>query len=201
MPARLLVVVIIAFVVGSFAALMLAPSGAPPLPQGKALIGGPFTLTNHEGKRVTEQDFQGKYALVVFGYTFCPDICPAELQTMANAMDELGPQAEQVTPILITIDPERDTVEQLAGYVKNFHARFVGLTGSPEDVKKAARAYRVFYAKAEDKASATDYLMDHSAFIYLMDRQGEYVTHFAYGTAPEKMAAGIAKAMADSGAR
>jgi cytochrome oxidase Cu insertion factor (SCO1/SenC/PrrC family) len=105
-----------------------------------------------------------------------------------------------VTPIFITVDPERDTVETIAGYVKNFHARFVGLTGTPEEIKQAAKAYRVYYARADDKGSATDYLMDHSAFIYLMDRNGEYVTHFTYGAAPEKIAAGIEKSLADSGA-
>jgi protein SCO1/2 len=97
------------------------------------------------------------------------------------------------------VDPERDTVERVAGYVKNFHTRFIGLTGSPEEIKQAARSYRVYYAKAEDKGSATDYLMDHSAFMYLMDPQGEYVTHFAYGTAPEKIAASIEKAMSGAG--
>src|SRR3712207_4659015 len=107
----------------------------------KALIGGPFALVDQDGQRVTEQTFRGKYTLVVFGYIYCPDICPAELQTIANALEALGPKADQVTPVFITIDPERDTVEQVAGYVKNFHPRFVGLTGTPQEIKEAARAY------------------------------------------------------------
>ncbi len=199
MPVRLLLVIVIAFAGGSLAALMLRPGSYTAMQSARALIGGPFTLTDQDGKRVTDQDYRGKYMLVVFGYTTCPDVCPAELQTMANAMDALGAKADQVNPIFITVDPERDTVERVAGYVKNFHTRFIGLTGSPEEIKQAARSYRVYYAKAEDKGSATDYLMDHSAFMYLMDPQGEYVTHFAYGTAPEKIAASIEKAMSGAG--
>ena len=199
MSVRLLLVVVIAFAGGSLAALLLRPGGTPALQSARALIGGPFSLTNQDGKRVTEQDYRGKYMLVAFGYTTCPDVCPAELQAMANAMDVLGAKAEQVNPVFITIDPERDTVERVSDYVKNFHVRFTGLTGSPDEIKQAARAYRVYYAKAEEKGSATGYLMDHSAFIYLMNPQGEYVSHFAYGTAPEKMAASIEKAMSSAG--
>jgi cytochrome oxidase Cu insertion factor (SCO1/SenC/PrrC family) len=198
MYVRLLLIIVIAFAAGSLAAIFLRPGGSPIVQTGKAAIGGAFTLTNQDGQRVTEQDYRGKHMLVVFGYTTCPDVCPAELQSMANAMDALGAKAEKVTPIFVTIDPERDTVEKVAGYVKNFHARFVGLTGTPEEIKQAARAYRVYYAKAETKDSAAGYLMDHSAFIYLMNPQGEYVTHFTYGTAPEKIAAGVEKALSQS---
>ena len=200
MHIRLLLIVMIAFAGGSLAALLLRSGGMPSGQTGKALIGGAFALTDQDGKRVTEQDFRGKYTLVVFGYTTCPDVCPAEMQAMANALDTLGDKAEQVTPVFITIDPERDTVAKVADYVKNFHARFVGLTGTPEEIKQAAKAYRVYYARAEDKGSATDYLMDHSAFIYLMDPKGEYVTHFAYGAPADKIAAGIEKALAAGGA-
>jgi protein SCO1/2 len=196
MPMRLLLIIVIAFAAGSLAALVLRPAGPTAMQSARALIGGPFTLTNQDGKRVTDQDFRGKYMLVVFGYTTCPDVCPAELQAIANAVDVLGDKADKVNPIFITVDPERDTVERVAEYVKNFHTRFVGLTGSADDIKQAARAYRVYYAKADAKGSALDYLMDHSAFMYLMNPQGEYVTHFAYGTAPEKIAAAIEKAMA-----
>jgi protein SCO1/2 len=198
MPVRLLLVVTIAFAVGSLAALTLR-SGTPALQSAKALIGGKFALTNQDGKRVTDADFHGKWMLVAFGYTSCPDVCPAELGAMANAMDQLGAKAEQVTPVFITIDPERDTVAQVSEYVKNFHARFVGLTGTPDEIKQAARAYRVYYAKAEAKDSAMGYLMDHSAFIYLMNPDGEYATHFSYGTPPEKIASTIEKAMAGGG--
>ena len=199
MPLRLFAVIVVAFGLGSLAALALRPSGGGTVQTGKALIGGPFTLTNQDGKRMTEQDFRGKYMLVAFGYTSCPDVCPAELQTMANAMDTLGAKADRVNPVFITVDPERDTAEQMRGYVKNFGPRLIGLTGTADEIKQAARAYRVFYAKSEEKNSALGYLMDHSAFIYLMSPRGEYVTHFAYGVPPEKIAATIEKAMADGG--
>jgi len=195
MPVRLLLIIVIAFAGGSLAALLLRPGDHTAMQSARALIGGAFTLTDQDGKRVTDQDYRGKYMLVVFGYTTCPDVCPAELQTIANAVDVLGDKADKVSPIFITVDPERDTVERVAEYVKNFHARFIGLTGSPDEIKQAARAYRVYYAKAEASGSAAGYLMDHSAFMYLMNPQGEYVTHFAYGTAPEKIAASIEKAM------
>ena len=99
---------------------------------GKALIGGPFTLVDQTGKTVTDQDFRGRYMLVFFGFTHCPDICPAELQVMSAALDELGPKADEVVPVFITLDPERDTQAAMGAYVKNFGSRFVGLTGSPE---------------------------------------------------------------------
>lgn len=198
MPVRLLLVITItiAFAAGSLVALTSFRGGVPSAPQsGRVLIGGPFTLTNQKGERVTDETFRGKYMLVSFGYTFCPDVCPAELQLMANAMDLLGAKAEKVAPIFITIDPRRDTVAQIAGYVENFHPRMVGLTGTPEEVKAAAGAYRVYYAKAEGASTASGYLMDHSTFIYLMDQQGHYVAHFPYGISREKLADGIAKAM------
>jgi len=196
MSVRLVLVILAAFAAGGVLALTSRQNFAPTSTQsGKALIGGPFTLTNQKGERVTDETFRGKYMLVSFGYTSCPDICPAELQLMANVVDLLGADADKITPIFVTIDPERDTVQHLAAYVENFHPRMVGLTGTPEEVKEAASAYRVYYAKAEGASTANGYLMDHSTFIYLMDPQGQYVTHFAYGMTREKMADAIAKAM------
>ena len=167
--------------------------GQPHIVSGKALIGGPFTLTDHTGKRVSEKDFEGKFTLVYFGYTFCPDVCPAELQVMSAALDQLGGKAKNVTPLFITVDPERDGVKQMASYVSNFHERLVGLTGSTEDIGAAAKAYRVYYARVKDESSSADYMMDHSSAVYLMGPKGEYLAHFAYGAGVDKMAAGIAK--------
>ena len=157
---------------------------------GKALIGGKFSLTDHTGKRVTEKDFAGKYMLVYFGYTFCPDVCPTELQVMSDALAKLGERAKEVIPILVTIDPERDGVKEMAAYVTAFDKRLVGLTGTPEEIAKAAKSYRVYYAKVVKKGEEDnkDYAMDHSAIVYLMDRKGEYAAHFTYGTKPEVMA-------------
>ncbi len=154
---------------------------------GKALIGGPFKLVNHNGESVTHRDFRGKHMLVFFGFTHCPDICPTKLNNVSVALDRLGPLAEEITPIFITVDPKRDTPERMAQYVSNFGADMVGLTGTPEQIRKAAKAYRVYYARVDSETSASGYLMDHSAFTYLMDENGEYVTHFAYGDSIEKM--------------
>jgi len=127
--------------------------------------------------------------LVFFGFTHCPDICPAELQVIAASLDELGPKAEEVVPIFVTLDPERDTPEVMADYVKNFGSRFVGLTGSAEAIAEAAKAYRVAFSKFENKDAVGDdnYSIDHSAFVYLMGRDGEYITHFNYGAPAAKM--------------
>ena len=155
-------------------------------------IGGPFVLTNHNGQEVTEAAFSGSYMLIYFGYSFCPDVCPTELQNMAVAMDEMGKNAEKVTPIFITVDPARDTVAFIKDYVEAFHPKMVGLTGPQENIDKAARSYRVFYAKVDDESS-TEYLMDHTSYVYLMGPDGKFVTMFGANTPPEEMAAAVAQ--------
>jgi protein SCO1/2 len=156
---------------------------------GTAAIGGPFRLTDQNGNRVTNETFAGRNMLIYFGYTYCPDICPLSLQNMVAALDELSPaEAERVAPIFITVDPERDTVEQLASYVPLFDDRLIGLTGTDAEIKAAARAYRVYFAKAEVEGSA-DYLMDHSSFIYLMGPDGTYRAHFGHDATPQEIAA------------
>lgn len=155
---------------------------------GKALIGGPFELVGKDGKTVTDKDFRGRYMLVFFGFTRCPDICPAELQVMSTALEELGPDAEKVVPIFITLDPGRDTAEAVAAYVQNFGSNFVGLTGSPEAIERAAEAYRVTYQKFQDESMGDNYSIDHSALAYLMGPDGAFITHIPYGTPPNKMA-------------
>jgi protein SCO1/2 len=162
---------------------------------GEARVGGPFTLVNERGETVTEADFRGRYMLIYFGFTFCPDVCPTELQVMASAVEALGPEAEKVTPVFITIDPERDTPEVMARYVTLFHPRLTGLTGTPEQVAATAKAWHVFYRKAEDQSSPEDYTMDHSSIVFLMGPEGEYLKLFAPGTGPDQMAEGIAEAM------
>jgi protein SCO1/2 len=170
-----------------FGTEMPAPSaGGVQLPQGMAL-GGPFTLVDHTGRSVTQADFADRSLLVYFGFTFCPDVCPTELGTIAAAVDLLGPQGSLVTPVFISIDPERDTPEALADYVSRFHPRMVGLTGSPQQVAAAARAYRVFYAKV-NRPEMSEYLMDHSSFIYLVGVDGRVRALFRPETSPEAMA-------------
>jgi protein SCO1/2 len=143
-------------------------------------IGGPFALIDQDGKRRTDADFRGKVLLVYFGFTYCPDVCPTDLQEIGLAVDRLGPAGDAVQPIFITLDPPRDTPEHLKEYVAMFHTRFVGLTGDAATLDAAARAYRVFYARVALEKS--DYTVDHSAFIYLMGRHGEYLGFFPPGT-------------------
>jgi protein SCO1/2 len=154
---------------------------------GQEPIGGPFELIDHTGARRTDADYHGKLALIYFGYTYCPDVCPTDLQAMASALDLLGDGGRAVQPLFITIDPERDTPEHLAGYVPLFHPRLVGLTGDADAIRRAARAYKVHYAKVVLPELA-DYAMDHSAFIYLVNADGEYLGFFPPGTSPERMA-------------
>lgn len=158
---------------------------------GKAQVGGPFTLVNQDGETVTEETYRGKYMLIYFGFTFCPDVCPTELGFMTAALDQIGDKAEKVQPIFITIDPERDTPEVMARYVKLFSPRLVGLTGTPEQIDNVAKSYHVFYRKAEDEHS-TDYTMDHSSIVFLMGPDGEYLKLFPPQTPPDKMAETIA---------
>lgn len=194
MDMRLFLIVLVAFAAGGLVALPVVYS--PQQNIGTASVGGPFTLTTHEGKRVTEKDFQGRYMLVAFGYTYCPDICPSELQTITLALDALGPKADAIVPVFISVDPERDTVAQMASYVKNFSPRIVGLTGTPEEVKAAAMAYRAAYRK-DPSANGADYAMSHTTFMYVMNPNGTYVTHFNYGTLSDDMAAKLKKILSN----
>jgi protein SCO1/2 len=192
MRGRLLTVILAGFLIGALVgvgALLLTRgvSGPSVETSGKALIGGPFTLTDQTGKTLTDQDFRGRYMLVFFGFTHCPDICPAELQVMSATLDELGLKAAQVVPVFITLDPERDTQAVVGEYVKNFAPGFVGLTGSPEAIAEAAKAYRVAYSKFQEDETTGDYSIDHSALVYLMGPDGNYITHFAYATPAAKM--------------
>ena len=185
MRARLIAFVIAGFLIGAIAGagvlLVANPQGGQPVQSsGAALIGGPFSLVGADGKPVTDRDFRERYMLIFFGFTHCPDICPAELQVIAQALEQLGDKAKNVVPIFITLDPPRDTPEHLKEYVAMFHTRFVGLTGDAAALDAAARAYRVYYARVELEKS--DYTVDHSAFIYLMGRHGEYLGFFPPGT-------------------
>ncbi|HEX6142034.1 MAG TPA: SCO family protein [Geminicoccaceae bacterium] len=167
-------------------AVMRAPAEDP----GSAAveIGGPFRLTDQHGRRVAAKDFEGQWMLVYFGYTFCPDVCPMTLTNMTQALDELPDEiAGRIVPVFITVDPKRDTVEQLAEYAPLFHDRLVALTGTDAEVKAATRAYRVYFAKADANAGAEDYMMDHSGFIYLMGPDGRYRAHFSHTTPVDQL--------------
>lgn len=148
-------------------------------------VGGPFLLTDHTGARRSDADFRGKLVLVYFGFSFCPDICPTDLQEISRAITLLGRRGEAIQPVFITLDPERDTAEHLAGYVELFHPRLVGLTGSPAEIRAAADAYKVFYEKAATGDGG--YTVDHSAYVYLMDHDGRYLGFFPPNTSAERM--------------
>jgi protein SCO1/2 len=155
-------------------------------------IGGPFTLTDQNGITRHDSDFRGKLMLVYFGYTYCPDVCPATLNTMTAALDKLGAAADQVQPIFITVDPARDTVKQMKLYAANFTPRLLALTGAPDQIAAAARAYRVYFDKQPGEGK-DDYSVNHSAFVYLMGRDGKYLAHFGPDDTAEQMAAAIKK--------
>jgi len=165
-------------------------AGGIQLPQGTSL-GGPFSLTDQTGRAVTERDFAGGWMLIYFGYTYCPDVCPTELGTMAAAVDALGPAGEAVVPVFISVDPGRDTPAHLADYVSRFHPRMQALTGTPEQVADVARRYRVYYAKVQ-RPEMTDYLMDHTSFIYLVGPDSKVRTLFRPDMTPEAIAAAVA---------
>ncbi len=137
-------------------------------------IGGPFRLVASDGRTVTERTYRGKWLLVFFGYTHCPDVCPTTLNTIAAALRQLGAEAAQVQPLFITVDPRRDTPQVLANYVKAFGSHIVGLTGTTEQIAAVAHEYKVYYSK-EMTAKQLDYFVDHSAFIYVMDPNGKFV--------------------------
>jgi protein SCO1/2 len=152
----------------------------------KEPIGGPFALIDHTGKQRTNVDFRGQLLLIYFGFTYCSDVCPVDLQSISTAIDKLGPAGDAVQPLFITVDPEKDTPEQLKGYVALFHPRLIGLTGSTKQIKQVARAYKVYYAKSEP-AKKTGYNIDHTGFIFLLDRDGKYLGFFPPGTSADRM--------------
>ncbi len=164
-------------------------------------IGGPFTLVDQNGVAVSDTDFRGRFMLVFFGYTYCPDICPTGLGRNSDALDLLGKAADRVVPIFVTVDPERDTVEQIRSYADFFHPRLVALTGTPEQIAAVAKSYRVYYAKAMEEGRAPeDYLIDHSSITYVMGPDGRFLGHFGHDVSPERMAERLARIIAEAGA-
>jgi len=152
---------------------------------GRGTIGGPFTLTDQTGRKRSDSEFRGKLMVVYFGYTFCPDVCPADLMAITQALDALGPAAEGIQPVFIAVDPERDS-KILADYVAAFHHSLVGLTGSPEEIRKVANSYKAFYAKIPGGRSG-EYSIDHAGVIYLMGRNGEYLGFMPPQTSPDRL--------------
>src|SRR5262249_3463059 len=176
------------------------PPSAIGAPQSSLPIGGPFSLMAHDGGTGTDQSFQGKGLLVYFGYSNLPDVGPTPLGDIAATLDELGPLAEKVQPLFITIDPERDDAKAVAAFVDAFDPRIVGLTGTPAEIAAAARQYRVYYKKLPADAGSENYLMEHSSFIYVMNTEGKYVTLFSpqQGQKPDQMASRLRQLITES---
>ncbi|HUK07074.1 MAG TPA: SCO family protein [Stellaceae bacterium] len=173
-----------------------ATAQSPVVYATRPTIGGPFALTATAGSIVTERTYHGKIVLVYFGYTYCPDACPTTLNEIAGALRELGPLAERIQPLFITIDPQRDTPKVLAEYVQSFDPRIVGLTGTTSQIAAAAKAYGVYYAPYKAEGVPDGYLMDHTAIVFVMDEDGRFVATFTQDTPAAQMADRLRKLMA-----
>ena len=174
---------------GGSAAAEQQPSAAQmmdDLMYGRGPVGGSFMLADQTGRQRSDTEFRGKLMIVYFGYSYCPDVCPTDLMAITQALDSLGPLADGVQPVFITIDPERDT-KVLPEYLSAFHQSFVGLTGSPDEIRTVANSYKAFYAKVQDERSG-EYSIDHAGVIYLMGRDGKYLGFMPPQTNPERLA-------------
>ena len=186
---------VLAGLVGAFVLTRLPGAAATTTGSaGNAAIGGPFQLVDQNGHAVDQHVLSGKWSAVFFGYTFCPDACPTTLQELAAVQDQLGPKAKDFQVVFVSVDPARDTPGKLKEYLSThgFPTGVVGLTGTPEQVARAAKAYRVYYAR---HGEGSDYLMDHSVATYLMDPGGRFVSVLAPGETPQAVAAQIIKEM------
>ena len=184
--ALLAVAAVLALAIGG---RMLVWSGAEH--GGGGGVGGPFALTDHAGRAVTDQTYRGRWMLIYFGYTFCPDICPTSLSTIAAALDGLAPEERaKVQPLFVTVDPERDTPAVMKDYVAAFAPDLIGLVGTPEQTEAVKKAYRVYAVKAKSD-DPTAYTVDHSSIIYLMGPDGRFVPYFAHGTTSAALLAGL----------
>ncbi|RZN30198.1 SCO family protein [Bradyrhizobium sp. Leo121] len=170
------------------AAVLVTSQPASCAATSSVTIGGPFSLTAPDGTTVTDQTYRGKWLLVYFGYTFCPNTCPTTLLEIATALETLGPDAAKVQPLFITVDPKRDTTDVLGKYTQSFDPRIVGLTGTPAQIAAVAHDYGAYYVAHKNGDGADDYLIDHSTYIYVMDPQGQFVQAFDADTPADRIA-------------
>jgi len=196
---KIMSIILLVMLLFTSIALLVTKESTSALPPdsstGKAQIGGNFTLVGTDEKPVSDATFRGRYMLVFFGFTRCPDVCPTTLATITSAMEMLGDKAALVTPIFISVDVKNDTPARMKEYLTNFDSRVVGLSGSEEQLKQVAGEYKAYYSEKPAAAAGEENLMDHSSFLYLMDKQGEYITHFPYSIAPDALAKALAESM------
>ena len=194
-PLVLLPFVILATVIAAGALWrlgdLLAQRGTQTISVEKVVLGGPFALTDQDGAPRTDADFRGKYMLVFVGYTFCPDVCPTTLAVMSAALDKMGAGADRIVPVFISVDPSRDTPQVLKAYLSAFGPRFVGLTGSEEEIAATTKAYRVYVQAHKDQGES--YTVDHSGVVYLMDRSGAFLANYSLDASPDELAAQLTK--------
>ena len=163
---------------------------------GEASIGGAFELTNQDGEIVKNTDFAEKFMLVYFGFTNCPMVCPTDMAVITQSLEALGDKANEIQPIFITVDPKRDNPAQIKDFLSAFYPSFQGLTGTQEQVDAVAKAYRTYYAEVDNEGSMDsegEYTMDHSAYIYLMGRDGKYITHYRHNQAIDEIVESLSK--------
>ncbi len=195
MPPRAFRIVVIAaaFLAGLLAAMAVVVLVVGPnrgvVSTGIASVGGPFRLLDHNGRSMTEADLKGRPFLVFFGFTHCPDVCPTKLFEVSEVLGKLGPEAKKISALFVTVDPERDTPEKMKEYLSSFNPQLVGLTGDLDAIAAMAKAYRVYFKKMPLEAGG--YTMDHTAIVYLMNKNGEFVAPFNLNRSPEQAAADL----------
>lgn len=189
-------IILLSVIIGAFSVYILLFVELPNKPlsgQGSNIndnvpIGGGFILTDQDGKKFNSDELHGKLSLIYFGFTYCPDICPTSLQKISTVIQTLDKYQIDVTPVFITVDPTRDTPALLKEYLGHFHSKIIGLTGSEEQIKEVADLFKVFYARANDPAyTDNNYMLDHSSFVYLMDKDGNYMKHFYMSSTEEEI--------------
>jgi protein SCO1/2 len=197
---RILIVIVLALAAASALGAAWVSLVAIPVPRvttsGTAAIGGPFTLVSTKGDNVTEQTYRGKWLLIFFGYTFCPDACPTALNNISVALEKLGADADKLQPLFVTVDPHRDKREVMAEYLKSFDSRIVGLTGPQDQIDRVVKEYRVYAASQKSDTGDDNYFVSHSAYVYLMDPQGKFVNVIQGSAGGEEIAAWLRKQMA-----
>ena len=203
MQKPVLIITAAAVAIIAAAAIFVTFSGPSKFELSKAMlnsdgadIGGSFTLVRQDGNEVTDKQVLDKPSLIYFGYTFCPDVCPVDVQVMADAVDLLAKKNIAVQPVFITVDPARDTVKELAAYAEVMHPKLVALTGSDDQIATAAKAYKVYYNRQNVPGSAAEYLMQHTSFTYLVLPEHGVVTIFRNGFPPEQIAGDVERVLA-----